>query len=184
MPSAKAAIDSSSLLAARRHRMRTRRSFANTLRIRAMSGALASSFASAHGRRQAIALACYVPGPSARRRRALECGTGLQAQLAEDDGGRAETVERGLQQISPDKGSEKQPIGTDEPGKREAEQHHAAGYGKDCAIDVHGGPPDRRAETCARCPAPRALPAGLIWRGSIDYICVNSYIRNYENTSQ
>jgi len=36
---------------------------------------------------------------SARGRRALECGTGLQAQLAEDDGGRTETGKSGLQQI-------------------------------------------------------------------------------------
>ena len=57
---------------------------------------------------QAAALACNMPTPSARGWRALERGTGLQAQLTEDGGGRAEARESGLQHVGPNKGGEQQ----------------------------------------------------------------------------
>jgi hypothetical protein len=113
-----AANDNPCSLAARRHNIRRRCLFAYTLSIRAISGAFASSFASA--------TTATAKRPSALGRWAVERWTRLQTHLAEYDGGWAEIGKGGLEHICPDEGSQKKPIGANQPGKREAEQHQGA----------------------------------------------------------
>src|SRR5690606_609215 len=71
----------------------------------------------------------------------FEAAAKLDAKLAEDDGGRAEAGDTGLQQVQADEGGQQQPPGREVMREQYAGEGHHSGEGKDGAVEVHGGSP-------------------------------------------
>jgi hypothetical protein len=59
------------------------------------------------------------------------------AELAQNQGRRAEAGEDGLDEVGTDEGGEQQPSGTDTPGQNDAEEGEGAGKETDEGIGFH-----------------------------------------------